>query len=421
GNVGRGSGPPVPSKQGQFVSSPHVQLIIDRDIEPPGPLRAALNRVQAQVSLRSFDKALSDGISSSADLCVVLPGADRPNDVLDAFMARASDRVCGTILIPADTDPAPGAGNGKKLSDHRLSGFDRPVAGSLNTDELAGRIKALWEIRRPFRRMQEELKRLRNNGTARGLPGHDFDEQIRLASQIQNDLLPDPITDAGPLEISTLYLPADFVSGDTYDIARLDEDRFGFSLADATGHGLPAALLAILVKNSLRGKDIHNNSYYILEPDELFIRLNRELLATNLRHCHFITALYAIFDRRTNEIRWARGGAPYPILFRPGEAPRQVRSDGGLLGVIENQAFEVARLELRSGDILLFHTDGLDALLLGRHSAHGNGAILRTRWMQGFSEVGPETALDEIRRLAAGRDPGEWSPDDITALAIRFQ
>ena len=136
----------------------------------------------------------------------------------------------------------------------------------LNADELTGRIKALCEIRRPMRKMREEIAELRRDRPARGTIHTDIDEQIRLAGQIQNDLLPEPIADASPLSISTLYLPADFVSGDTYDISRLDEDRFGFSLADATGHGLPAALLAILVKNSLRGKEIVNGSYRIIEP-----------------------------------------------------------------------------------------------------------------------------------------------------------
>jgi serine phosphatase RsbU (regulator of sigma subunit) len=387
------------------VSAPHVQLIVDRDIEAPGPLRAALSRVRAQVSIRSLDRAMTDGVAASADVCVVLPGRNRASAELDALMARASEEACGTMLIPAER---------AKGMDGRLS------AGELNADELAGRIRALCEIRHPLRRMREELSRLREGSANGNSPGRDFDEQMRLASQIQSDLLPEATAEAGPLRISTLYLPADFVSGDTYDITRLDEDRFGFSLADATGHGLPAALLAILVKNSLRGKEIYNGSYRIVEPDEVLSRLNQELLAANLRQCHFITALHAIFDRNTRRMRWARGGVPYPILFQAGQEPRQIRSEGGLIGAFENQSFEVAEVELRTGDVLLFYTDGLEALLLGRRGGQGDEAILRTGWVRGFVEAGPEDGLDEIRRLTEERDPSTWSRDDITALAMRM-
>ncbi len=408
------------------MSAPHVQLILDHDIEPPAPLRAALSRIQAQISIRSLDKAIAEGISASADLCVILHGSDRGADVLDAVLARASDRACGTMLIAADkptddNETATGVlGNPGVLGEHRLNPFGRSASPPLNADELTGRIKALCEIRHPMRRMREELHQLRTSREAPAPAGHDFDEQIRLAGQIQNDLLPEPIADTGPLSISTLYLPADFVSGDTYDISRLDEDRFGFSLADATGHGLPAALLAILVKNSLRGKEIYDGSYRIVEPDELLRRINDELLTSSLRQCHFITALHAIFDRTTNEIRWARGGVPYPILFRAGEPARQIRSAGSLIGAFGNQSFEVVRIGMQPGDVLLFHTDGLDALLLCRDACGGDDSILATDWARRFTDLGPEAALDEIRRLAAERDPAEWSRDDITAIALRM-
>ncbi len=402
------------------MSAPQVQLILDRGIEPPAPLRTALSRVQAQVSIRSLDKALAEGVSPSADLCVILPGSDRHPNVLDAVLAKAADRACGTMLIQPERPPDDGGRRTTPPDEHRLNPFGRAAGAPLNADELTGRIKALCEIRHPMRLMREELNRLRQTRGSASPIGHDFDEQIRLAGQIQHDLLPEPIADTHPLLIHPLYLPADFVSGDTYDVARLDENRFSFSLADATGHGLPAALLAILVRNSLRGKEIREGSYRIIEPDELLSRVNDELLDTHLRQCQFITAVHAIFDRTTREVRWARGGSPYPILFRPGREPEQIHSAGGLIGAFGNQTFEVARLKLQPGDVLLFHTDGLDALLLGRDTGRPPNALLSTDWVRNFHRMGPELALNEIRRLTAARDPASWSRDDITAIALRM-
>lgn len=400
---------------------------------PPQSLKTALYRVNARISIRSLDKALANGIPDSTDVCVILPSSACSQSSLDRLMTETSARACATLVLDEDgssRDEATAISDGTTFTGEVRSPATftgrRPLPTlpskrpPLNADELTGRIKALCEIRRPFRKMREEIAELRRDRPARTTIHTDLDEQIRLAGQIQNDLLPEPITDASPLSISTLYLPADFVSGDTYDISRLDEDRFGFSLADATGHGLPAALLAILVKNSLRGKEIVSGSYRIIEPDELLCRLNQDLLAARLRQCHFITAMHAIFDRTTNLIRWARGGTPYPILFREGRMPRQIRSSGGLLGALDDQTFEVISHTFEPGDILLFYTDGLEALLLPKNESRGEDAILSTEWIERFRTYGPEVALDEVRRLATQEPSRDWSRDDITAIAIRM-
>lgn len=415
------------------MATPHVQLVVDHGIAPPQSLKMALHRVNARVSIRSLDKALTNGIPDSADVCVILPSAACSASSLERLVTETSARACATLVLDEDGTsrdeliPARGgtAFSGEVSQPVTFTGrVSLPIGPfrrlPLNADELTGRIKALCEIRRPFRKMREEIAELRRDRPGRSMIHTDLDEQIRLAGQIQNDLLPEPIADTAPLTISTLYLPADFVSGDTYDISRLDEDRFGFSLADATGHGLPAALLAILVKNSLRGKEIVNGSYRIIEPDELLSRLNQDLLAAHLRQCHFITAMHAVFDRSTGLIRWARGGTPYPILFREDRTPRQIRSGGGLLGAFEDQGFEVVDHAFEAGDTLLFYTDGLEALLLRKNEPRGEDAILATDWVERFRIYGPEVALDEIRRMATAEAACDWSRDDITAIAIRM-
>jgi phosphoserine phosphatase RsbU/P len=385
------------------VTTPHVQLILDDTTVPP-PLQAALQRVNARVSVRSLRKALSSGVSETADLCVILPGATEQQDVLATILNHAADKACATMVMPAVTPSS-----------------DRAVAPSdgWSTDELTGRIKALCEIRRPMREMRAELVRLRARDAALSRGAQQHDEQLRLAGQIQLDLLPEPIIEADPLSVSTLFLPADYVSGDIYDVSRLDEDHFSFSIADATGHGVPAALLTFLIKNSLRGKEIAADSYRILEPDEVLRRLNQELVSSDLSQCHFVTGLHAVFERPARRLRWARGGAPYPVLLRPGELPRQLRSAGGLVGAFENQKFEIATHTFEQGDTLLLYTDGLEALLLGRERSCGDGAILEVEWLKTLSIDGPDAALARLGELAADAN-SDWPKDDITAIALKL-
>lgn len=425
------------------MNIPHVQVILDRN-HVPGPLRTALHRVQARVSLRSMDKALADGISPTADICVILPRRQSRPDVLSRILADASERACATLVLEEDEpagemeemlcSPAPDAphlpaGGNPTLSKSRRAVLPDPThrltaargkTSALNTDELTGRIKTLCEIRSPLRRMSEELARLRRRSAEGDRGTRQLDEQLRLAAEIQRDLLPRALPDASPLVVNALYLPADFVSGDTYDVTRLDEDHMALSLADATGHGLPAALLTIFVRNSFRGKEIHGDSYRILEPDEVLYRLNAELLNTGLSGCQFITGLYAVYSRATGRLRWARGGLPYPVLIRPGQAPRRLVSHGGLVGAFDNPCFEVVSHPLAPGDTLLFFTDGLEALLLRHDEAFSAGDIENSTWVRRISEAGAEAALEDLRELAAHAPDETWRKDDITLLAVRM-
>jgi serine phosphatase RsbU (regulator of sigma subunit) len=417
------------------VDIPHVQVILDQN-QVPGALRTALNRVKARVSLRSLDKALADGISPTADICVILPRKQSSPDVLDRILANATERACATLVLestdelvgegaeesawPAPCPQGPSATiNPGVLPDplRRLMTRNEETS-ALNADELTGRIKALCEIRSPMRRMSEELARLRRRDAEGGQDVLHLDEQLRLAGQIQRDLLPGTLPDTSPLTIETLYLPANFVSGDTYDVSRLDEDHSSFSVADATGHGLPAALLTTFVKNSFRGKEVTGTTSRILEPDEVLRRLNAELFNARLSGGQFITGLHAVFTHSTGQIRWARGGLPYPVLVRAGQAPRRLASYGGLMGAFESADFEVVSHQFAPGDTLLFFTDGLEALLLRHDEAFSAGNIEDSTWIRRLIEAGAAAAIQEIRELATRTPDEKWRKDDITLLVV---
>ena len=397
--------------------TPHVQLIIDESPVPPS-LQMALHRLKARVSMRSVDKALATGVSSSADVCVILQGEHHSPDVLDRILADASDRACGTMVLGDGL-----SGYDDPWQDETFAEDDGGVATAvmpraMTTDELTGHIKALCEVRQPMREMREELDRLRQRDVELTSSARRFDEQLQLASQIQRDLLPDVPVDTWPLSIRTLYLPAERVSGDMYDVSRLDEDRLSFAVADATGHGLPAALLTVFIQNALSGKEVRGDSVHVVAPDELLGRLNDELLRTNLTECQFLTALHAIFDQKSGEIRWARAGAPYPILIRADGSARQLVSVGGLVGIFEDQEFEVVSTQLASGDTLLLYTDGLEAILAKTMGIFEGADILKSRWLAMLVELGVDAAFEQVREWAEMLPDDAWHKDDITAIAV---
>src|SRR5439155_26981566 len=118
-----------------------------------------------------------------------------------------------------------------------------------------------------------------------------LDEELRLAARLQQDFLPKTLPQVGPVHFHTLFRPAGYVSGDLYDVMRLDEKRVGFFIVDAVGHGVPAALLTMYIKRALICKEIGPTGYRLLDPAESMRRLNDALIEQNLSQATFCTAI----------------------------------------------------------------------------------------------------------------------------------
>jgi sigma-B regulation protein RsbU (phosphoserine phosphatase) len=301
---------------------------------------------------------------------------------------------------PAAASPPVTTGPFLRIAPHH----DQDVDSLLSIiDQLNGRLIAL----------ESERSRLFNDFT-------HLDEQVRLASQVQRDLLPDK-TDFAGIEVRTLYRPADHVSGDIFDVSRLDEEHFAVSLADASGHGMPAALLSVMLKRSFRGKQIINDTYRILDPAAVLRRVNQDVLETNFRQCQFVTGIHGVYNRSERSLTFARGGSPYPILIRRNCVPRQLVTNGPLIGAFESATFEAMTVELEHDDVVLFYTDGVEALLLDRWGDNPLDSIMETRWYAELATRRIEQSIAEIARRLDVIDPDQWPVDDISIVALRVR
>lgn len=208
--------------------------------------------------------------------------------------------------------------------------------------------------------LRAELNMLRRRDETLNFYMHRLDEELRLAARLQQDFLPKFLPQVGPVHFHTLFRPAGYVSGDLYDIMRLDERRIGFYIADAVGHGMPAALLTMFIKHALITKEISGNSYRLLSPSESLARLNMELIGQNLSQAAFATALYGIIDVDTLELTLARAGHPAPLVLRAGGTLETIECDGPLLGIFPDEPFAASKAKLSPGDRLLLYTDGIE-------------------------------------------------------------
>src|ERR1700729_2181201 len=126
--------------------------------------------------------------------------------------------------------------------------------------------------------LHDEINQLRKRDEALNFYMARLDEEMRLAARLQQDFLPKSLPQLGGVRFHTLYRPAGYVSGDLYDVMRLDECHVGFYIADAVGHGMPAALLTMFIKNALVTKQIDPSGYRLLTPGETMAKLNESLI-----------------------------------------------------------------------------------------------------------------------------------------------
>jgi phosphoserine phosphatase RsbU/P len=140
-----------------------------------------------------------------------------------------------------------------------------------------------------------------------------IEKELAIAREIQTSILPSSCPDLGNLRIAAAYRPMTAVAGDFYDFIPVDENRIGFFVADVSGHGVPAALIAGMVKVALQ-----SIVPFTHDPQEVLRGLNR-ILSRQL-HGHFVTACYLWLDIANRKALYSVAGHP-PLLRWRGRQP----------------------------------------------------------------------------------------------------
>ena len=247
---------------------------------------------------------------------------------------------------------------------------------------------------------------------------NNLTEQLRMAGVVQRDFLPKQLPDFGCLEWATTFLPAEWVSGDIYDIVRIDEKHVGFYVADVVGHGVPAALLTIFLKQALVMRITVGNRYRICRPAEVMKNLNKRLCEQKFSGSQFVTCCYCLLNVHSMELTLSRAGHPYPILYRPGEGITQLETRGALLGVFEDAEFGQYRLQLKKGDKLLLYSDGAESFI-GRYEDQ-SGFAFDAQFAQ-LLEMPIWQMNDAFVKLTESRQLRQAEVDDITTLGLEIR
>jgi serine phosphatase RsbU (regulator of sigma subunit) len=237
-----------------------------------------------------------------------------------------------------------------------------------------------------------------------------IEQELKVARRIQQASLPREVPELEGWQISPLYRPAREVGGDFYDFHLLPEGRLGVVVGDATGKGVPAALVMSTTCGMLRAVSQALDS----SPGEMLRRVN-EALVPSIPDNMFVTCFYAILEPESGHLVYANAGHDPPYLQRRGEA-EELRARGMPLGLLPGMGYEEKEIVLDAGESALFYSDGLV-------EAHGpQGEMFGFPRLRALvAEHGEERSLGDFLLEELYSFVGEsWEQeDDITLLTLR--
>lgn len=259
--------------------------------------------------------------------------------------------------------------------------------------------------------LRQQVSQLRDACSLLCTQAESIANDLRRAEIIQRALLPAVPPDLHDFSLSAVYRPSNNVGGDLYDVVRLGDRYAVIYLADAAGHGVSAAMLAVLFKENLR---VAHEMQLPTPPAEVLRLANNILLGECRALGLFVTAAYCLLDLEQRTITVASAGHPPLILHRQEGGIEEIFHTGPALGVSAQARFAEKTIELHDGDRLLFYTDGIFNAPEGaaKLTASDLTAALSSGQLHG------QELLNWLMAEAARRRKNAPQDDDITLIML---
>jgi serine phosphatase RsbU (regulator of sigma subunit)/predicted ester cyclase len=237
------------------------------------------------------------------------------------------------------------------------------------------------------------------------------EQELQVARRIQHALLPKSVPELRGWEIAHDYRPAREVGGDFYDFVRLRDGSLGMVVGDATGHGVPAALMMANTQSVLRAFARRGGS----EPGRILAEVN-EALFTYIPSNMFVTCFYGVLDPESGRFRYANAGHNLPYC-RQADNAIELRATGMPLGLMAGMSYEEKESVLAPGECILLYSDGLVEAHNPEFEMFGS---FRLRSLLAEHVIRPRDLntllLEELQRFTG---EGWEQEDDITLVALR--
>lgn len=293
-----------------------------------------------------------------------------------------------------------------RVDTHALAGILFGI--TQRQDEVADLLQESGQSRERINRLDRQLDRLHH--------------ELEGASKLQRQSLPDPLQSIAGGSITTLWKPAGQVSGDLANVIPLADGCTALVIADSIGHGVPAAMLSMILQRTLTEAHQSGDQALLRSPARMLRLLNESLVRTAGDETRFATAIYAVFDSTTNRLMVGAAGHPTPIIARRDGTSQRLPVQGPLLGLFAGENYPETEWALEASDQVVFYSDGIEQASMccrNRRCENSSEAVdhlVRSAVMTGepasfIERIQAELDIDGDRRTSE-------DIDDLTMLCL---
>ncbi|MBX2860752.1 MAG: fused response regulator/phosphatase [Vampirovibrio sp.] len=367
---------------------------------------------------------------------VILLNADLSdtNSVETCKRLKSDPETENIPVIFLATDPS--NGNGKEAANLLKSletGANDCISSQSNPEEVCARIQVALRFKRSMNQadaLATQLNELNAELYQRNL---QVERELYVARQLQQSLLPpiikddessEPDLDALPtfskchykndkVKISGVYLPCDALGGDLYDVIPFGNKSIGVSVADVSGHGVPAGFITAIFKSAF-----YRTTHNVEKPGDVFYQLNNELVKI-IKTGDYITGIYCRLIDEGRRMEYTGAGHPYPMLYRAKDDTLvRLTENGTPLIWFADMEYPTVTVDLEPGDKILIFSDGITEMKNPRNELFGEEALEKL-YLELVRKV-PNRILDTMIEHLSDYTEGHPLEDDMSLVFIEI-
>ncbi len=306
------------------------------------------------------------------------------------------------------------------------AGADDFLSKPVNSAELKARIQAGTRVLEMEQKLLAQNEMVNNALSELREVYDEISKDLVEASKLQHSLIPVRHKSYQTAELSLLFQSSGHVGGDLVGFFNISQNRIGIFSLDVSGHGISSALLTVRLSGYLNSHNKSQNiafeprpdgSYHFLSPREIASLLNDRMMQ-EMDTEHYFTMAFADIDLQTGHVVMVQAGHPHPIIFNPETGVRFLGSGGPPIGLLPFVEFEDFEFDLKPGDRLLLHSDGITECQNANgdlFDEDGLEAMLKNK----LDSSGPEF-MDDLLWQLTEFSQGTPFDDDISAILFEF-
>ncbi len=239
-------------------------------------------------------------------------------------------------------------------------------------------------------------------------------KELEIMRNLQQSILPKKFPTLPGISLAGMSLPALEVGGDFYDYLKVDEKRFGLTIADVAGKGMPSALFMALSRNTIRSFAFSNYS------PEAILECSNKLIYKDSDAGMFVTIFFVLCDIEKKKVTYSNGGHGVQLYYRKSKGKCfRLTTKGVPLGVVDDTEYEENSIKYEQGDFLFLYTDGVIEAFNEKNEEFGEENLIRI--IEKNYNKSPENLIELINFELNWHTKGCKQFDDITMMILKFE